>query len=53
MRTLLFIIAAVLLVVWIVGAFFEAAGDIIHLALLLALASFVFGWFRRDRDVAA
>jgi hypothetical protein len=51
MRNVLYIIAAVLLVFWIAGAFFSTVGNAIHLLLLLALASFVFGHFRRDRDL--
>jgi hypothetical protein len=51
MRNILYVIAVVLLVSWIIGAFFSTVGNAIHLLLLLGLASLVFGYFRRDRDV--
>ena len=52
MRSILYIVAVVLLVVWIVGAFFETVGDVIHLALLLAIGAAVLGYFRRDKNAA-
>lgn len=48
MRNILYIIAVILLAGWIFGAFFSAAGSIIHLLLALAIASAIFGAVRRN-----
>ncbi len=48
MRSILYIIAAILLAFWVFGAFFSTAGSIIHLLLVLAIASAIFGSIRRN-----
>ena len=48
MRNILYIIAVILVAGWVFGAFFSTAGSIIHLLLVLAIASVVFGSLRRN-----
>lgn len=47
MRTLLYIIAVVLLIGWIFGFFFYSAGQIIHILLVIAIISLLLGIIRR------
>jgi len=51
MNSILYVIAAILIVVWAVGFFFTAIGAIIHLLLLIALVFFIFGLIRRPTAV--
>lgn len=46
MRSILYIIAVILLIGWIFGAFISTAGSIIHLLLVLAIASAILGALR-------
>ena len=48
MRNILYIIAIILLAGWVFGAFFSTVGSVIHLLLVLAIASFIFGAVRRN-----
>ena len=48
MRNILYIIAVILLAGWVFGAFFSTVGSIIHLLLVLAIASAIFGAVRRN-----
>lgn len=48
MKNILYIIAVVLLAFWVFGAFFSTIGSLIHLVLVLAIASAVFGFLRRN-----
>lgn len=47
MRSVLFIIALILVIGWLLGAFVYAAGAIIHLLLVLAVISIVVGLVRK------
>jgi hypothetical protein len=47
MRSLLYIIAVILLIGWILGAFVYSAGSIIHILLVLAIVSLLLGFIRR------
>ena len=47
MRTLLYIIAVILLIGWALGSFAWHAGSIIYILLVLALISFLLGVIRR------
>jgi hypothetical protein len=48
MRSLLYIIAVILIIGWILGAFVYSAGSIIHILLVLAIISLVLGLLRRE-----
>jgi len=48
MRNILYIIAVILLAGWVFGAFFSTVGSLIHLLLVLAIASAIYGAIRRD-----
>lgn len=48
MRNILYIIAVIFLAIWVFGAFFSTMGSAIHLLLVLAIASAVFGALRRN-----
>jgi len=47
MRSLLYIIAIILLIGWIFGAFVYSAGYLIHILLVLAIISLLLGFIRR------
>jgi hypothetical protein len=47
MRSLLYIIAVILLIGWVLGAFAYHAGSIIYILLVLAIISFLLGVIRR------
>lgn len=47
MRSLLYIIAVILLIGWLLGAFVWNAGNIIYILLVLAIISFLLGVIRR------
>ncbi len=47
MRSLLYIIAIILLIGWIFGAFVYSAGSLIHILLVLAIISLLLGFIRR------
>ena len=47
MRSLLYIIAVILVIGWVLGAFVYNAGSIIHILLVLAIISLVLGVLRR------
>jgi hypothetical protein len=48
MRSLLYIIAVILVIGWAIGTFAYSAGSLIYVLLVLAAISFVFGILRRD-----
>ena len=54
MRNLLYILAILLVIGWIIGAFIYVIGGIIHILLLAAIALILFTYFkwrfRRSRD---
>lgn len=47
MRSLLYIIAVILVIGWLIGAFAYSAGGLIHVLLVLAVISFLIGLIRR------
>lgn len=47
MRSLLYIIAIILVIGWLIGAFAYSAGGLIHILLVLAVISFLIGLIRR------
>jgi len=47
MRSLLYIIAIILLIGWLLGAFVWNVGNIIYILLVLAIISFLLGVIRR------
>jgi hypothetical protein len=47
MRTLLYVIALILLIGWILGLTVYSAGNIIYILLVLAIISFLLGVIRR------
>ncbi|MER3463157.1 MAG: lmo0937 family membrane protein [Chitinophagaceae bacterium] len=47
MRSLLYLIAVILIIGWILGAFVWSAGGLIHILLVLAIISIIFGLIRR------
>ncbi len=49
MRSLLYIIAVILIIGWILGAFVYSAGSIIHILLVLAIVAILLGFIRTGR----
>ena len=49
MRSLLYIIAVILIIGWVLGAFVYSAGAIIHILLVLAIVSLLLGFIRNGR----
>jgi uncharacterized membrane protein len=47
MRSLLYIIAVVLIIGWLLGAFYWDVGGIIHILIVLAVISLLLGIIRR------
>jgi hypothetical protein len=47
MRSLLYLVAVILLIGWVLGAFVWNAGNIIYILLILAIISFLLGVIRR------
>jgi hypothetical protein len=48
MRSLLYIVAVILIIGWAIGTFAYAAGSLIHVLLVIAIIAFVVGIMRRD-----
>ncbi|RYY37791.1 MAG: lmo0937 family membrane protein [Sphingobacteriaceae bacterium] len=51
MRSLLYIIAVILIIGWAIGTFAYAAGSLIHVLLVIAIISIVLGVIRKDSTV--
>jgi len=51
MRSLLYIVAVILIIGWAVGTFAYAAGGLIHVLLVIAIISLILGFLRRDTTV--
>ena len=47
MRSILYVIAVILVIGWIFGFFYASAGGLIHILLVLALISIIIGVMRR------
>jgi membrane-associated protease RseP (regulator of RpoE activity) len=50
MRSILYIIAVILIIGWAVGTFAYAASGLIHVLLVIALISIILGFLRRDNS---
>jgi len=48
MRSLLYIVAVILIIGWALGTFVYAAGGLIHILLVIAIIALVLGLLRRD-----
>ncbi len=48
MRSLLYIIAVILIIGWALGTFVYAAGGLIHILLVIAVIALLLGFLRRD-----
>lgn len=51
MRSILYIVAVVLLIGWLLGFFVYSAGSIIHILLVLAVVSLLLGLIQRGTDI--
>lgn len=47
MRSILYLIAIILVIGWLLGAFVYSAGALIHALLVLAIISLLIGFIRR------
>lgn len=47
MRGILYLIAVILIIGWLLGAFVYSAGGLIHILLVLAVISLILGLIRR------
>ncbi|HEY9177423.1 MAG TPA: lmo0937 family membrane protein [Flavipsychrobacter sp.] len=47
MRTILYLIAVILIIGWLLGFFFYSAGQIIHILLVIAVIALILGVIRR------
>ena len=47
MRSILYVIAVILIVGWLLGVFVYSAGGLIHVLIVLAVISLVLGLIRR------
>ncbi|HTJ13639.1 MAG TPA: lmo0937 family membrane protein [Dinghuibacter sp.] len=50
MRSLLYLLAVILLIGWVLGFFVYSAGALIHILLVLAVISILLGLIRRGVD---
>ena len=51
MRSILYIIAIILVIGWVLGFFVYSAGALIHVLLVLAVIALLLGLIRRGADV--
>jgi len=49
MRSLLYVLAVILIIGWILGAFVWTAGKLIHILLILAVISLLLGLIRGNK----
>jgi hypothetical protein len=49
MRSILYIIAVILVIGWLIGAFAYSASGLIHILLVLAIVSFLVGMIRKGK----
>ena len=49
MSNLLYVVAAILIVVWAINVFFYAVGGLIHLVIVIAVVAFLLGLLKRAR----
>jgi hypothetical protein len=48
MRSLLYVVAVILIIGWLLGAFVYSAGSLIHILLVFAIISLLLGFIRRE-----
>jgi hypothetical protein len=48
MRSILYIVAVILIIGWAIGTFAYAAGGLIHILLVIAVIALILGFIRRD-----
>jgi len=51
MRSILYILAVILIIGWAIGTFAYAAGGLIHILLVIAVIALILGFLRRDTTV--
>jgi hypothetical protein len=51
MRSILYILAVLLIIGWAIGTFAYAAGGLIHILLVIAVIALILGFLRRDTPV--
>lgn len=51
MRSILYILAVLLIIGWAIGTFAYAAGGLIHILLVIAVIALILGFLRRDTTV--
>ncbi|MBK0377975.1 lmo0937 family membrane protein [Mucilaginibacter segetis] len=51
MRSLLYIIAVILIIGWAIGVFFTAVGSLIHVLLVIAVIAFIIGLIRKPDTI--
>lgn len=47
MRSILYLIAVILVIGWVLGFFFYSAGQVIHILLVIAIIALILGVIRR------
>jgi hypothetical protein len=50
MRSILYLIAVILIIGWLIGVFAYSVGGLIHVLLILAIISLLLGVIRRSGD---
>jgi hypothetical protein len=50
MRSILFILGAILIIGWIIGIAFYALKGLFNIVLVLAVVSFILGFFNRSKS---
>ncbi|WP_295672771.1 lmo0937 family membrane protein [uncultured Mucilaginibacter sp.] len=51
MRSILYIVAVILIIGWAIGTFAYAAGGLIHILLVIAIIALLIGFFRSEPTV--
>ncbi|MBN9298214.1 MAG: lmo0937 family membrane protein [Filimonas sp.] len=51
MRSILYLLAVILIIGWLLGFFVYSASGLIHILLVLAIVSLLLGLIRRGADV--
>lgn len=51
MRSILYIVAVILIIGWAVGAFVYSVGGLIHVLLVIAIISLILGFLRTDTAI--
>jgi hypothetical protein len=51
MRSILYIVAVILIIGWALGTFVYSAGGLIHILLVIAVIALILGFLRRETVV--